>query len=217
MENAALDNHVISVNIPTKSDFNDVAQESINDCVTIIKYNALNSALYCNCKYSRCANADRTNGKCVSNGGLNASIMFVDAFPSELESVTGAFTDEKGYLLNEILKGTKYKRSDIYCTNMIKCHNIQDTNADMIFNCLESYFYKEIELVKPQKIIFTYSAFQACLKYKVIPHFGNINYFTKVHTNIRNLEIDMFIVYDIKALTIQQRDAFKQGMKMILQ
>ena len=51
MENAALDNHVISVNIPTKSDFNDVAQESINDCVTIVKHNALNSALYCNCKY----------------------------------------------------------------------------------------------------------------------------------------------------------------------
>ena len=100
---------------------------------------------------------------------------------------------------------------------MIKCHNIQDTDANMIFTCLENYFYKEIEFVKPKKIIFTYSAFQACLKYKVIPHLGNINYFTKIHTNIRNLEIDMFIVYDIKALTIQQRDAFKQGMKMILQ
>lgn len=217
MENTGLDNHVVSVNIPTKSDYNDIAQESISSCTSIIRFNALNSALYCNCVHSHCANANKTTGKCIANGGLNASIMFVDAFPSDFESVAGAFTDEKGYLLNEILKDTKYKRSDLYCTNMIKCHNIQDTNADMICNCLEEYFYKEIDLVKPKKMILTYSAFQACLKYKIVPHMGNINYFTKIHTSIRNLEIDMYIVYDIKALTIQQRDAFKQGMKMILQ
>lgn len=209
--------NAISVNIPVQSDFSDITKESIDECVDIVKLNALNSALYCNCHYSNCSNCDKTQGKCISNGGLNASIMFVDAFPSEYESVAGAFTEEKGYILNEVLKGTKYKRSDIYCTNMIKCNNVQDTNSNIISHCLEEYFYKEIELVKPKRIIFTYSAFQACLKYKVVPHTGNINYFTKIHTTIRNLETDIFIVYDIKALTQQQRDAFKQGMKMILQ
>ena len=211
------DSHAISVNIPTKSDFNDISQESIDNCISIMKINAINSSLFCNCQYTNCPNYNKTNGKCISNGGLNASIMFVDAFPSEYEAIAGAFTEEKGFLLNETLKGTKYKRSDIYCTNMIKCSNIQDTNQDMINHCLEEYFYKEIELVKPKRIIFTYSAFQASLKYKVVPHIGNVNYFTKIPIQIRNLETDMFIVYDIKSLTQQQRDAFKQGMKMILQ
>ena len=211
------DSHAISVNIPTKYDFNDISQESIDNCISIMKINAINSSLFCNCQYTNCPNYNKTNGKCISNGGLNASIMFVDAFPSEYEAIAGAFTEEKGFLLNETLKGTKYKRSDIYCTNMIKCSNIQDTNQDMINHCLEEYFYKEIELVKPKRIIFTYSAFQASLKYKVVPHIGNVNYFTKIPIQIRNLETDMFIVYDIKSLTQQQRDAFKQGMKMILQ
>lgn len=212
-----MDNVSVTVNIPTKSDFTDVTQEAINDCTMITKFNAMNSSLYCNCHYANCSNYDKTYGKCIPNGGLNASIMMVDAFPSEYETVAGAFTEEKGYLLNEALKGTKYKRSDIYCTNIIKCSNIQETNENMIFHCLEEYFYKELDLVKPKKIIFTYSAYQACLKYKIVPHVGNVNYFTKIHTTIRNLEMDMFIVYDIKTLTLQQRDAFKQGMKMILQ
>lgn len=212
-----MDNPSVTVNILIKSDFTDITQEAINDCTTIAKFNAMNSALYCNCHYTNCSNCDKTHGKCISNGGLNASIMMVDAFPSEYEAVAGAFTEEKGYLLNEVLKGTKYKRSDIYCTNIIKCSNIQETNENMIFHCLEEYFYKELDLVKPKRIILTYSAYQACLKYKIVPHVGNVNYFTKIHTTIRNLEMDMFIVYDIKALTLQQRDAFKQGMKMILQ
>lgn len=212
-----MDNVSVTVNIPTKSDFTDITQEAINDCTTITKFNAMNSSLYCNCHYVNCSNCDKTHGKCIPNGGLNASIMMVDAFPSEYEAVAGAFTEEKGYLLNETLKGIKYKRSDIYCTNIIKCSNIQETNENMIFHCLEEYFYKELDLVKPKKIILTYSAYQACLKYKIVPHVGNVNYFTKIHTTIRNLEMDMFIVYDIKTLTLQQRDAFKQGMKMILQ
>jgi uracil-DNA glycosylase family 4 len=207
----------ISIKLTNASAFNDVTNESINECIKIAKYNALNSELYCNCNYSNCSNCNKTNTKCISNGSLNASIMMVDAFPSEYESALGAFTEEKGFLLNEVLKGTKYKRADIYCTNIVKCSNVQDTNPGIITHCLEEYFYKEVELIKPKCIILTYSAFQACLKYKVIPYVGNVSYFNKIRTNIRNLEMDMFIVYDIKTLTQQQRDTFKQGMKIILQ
>ena len=196
---------------------NTVSQESIESCINIARLNALNKRLFCNCYNASCSIYDHSQSKCVSNGNLNASIMFVDAFPSEYESFTGALTDEKGYLLEESIKNTNVKRSDIYCANLIKCFNVQDTNVDIINNCLENYFYKEFDLVKPKKIIFTYSAFQAGLKYNIIPYTGNVNYFTKIKTVIRNLEIDMFIVYDMKTLNEQQKNSFKQGMQIILQ
>lgn len=208
---------------PLQSSFNDVSPESIEHCINIAKFNAMNKMLFNNCCNASCAICNNSVSKCISNGSYNASTMFVDAFPSEYESYTGAFTDEKGYLLEEALKGTKFSRSDIYCTTLIKCFNIHDTNEGIINNCLLNYFYKELDLIKPKRIIFTYSAFQASLKYKVIPYTGNINYFTKVHTHFQSIslhtavETDIFIVYDIKALTEQQREAFKQGIQFILQ
>lgn len=208
--------------IPLRTSFNDVSPESIEHCVNIAKLNAMNKMLYNNCCNASCAIYNNSVSKCISNGSCNASIMFVDAFPSEYESYTGAFTDEKGYLLEEALKKTKFSRSDIYCTTLIKCFNIKDTNEGIISNCLQNYFYKELDLVKPKCIIFTYSAFQASLKYKIIPYTGNINYFSKVHTHFKSIslnvdvETDIFIVYDIKSLNEQQRETFKQGIEFIL-
>ena len=35
--------NAISVNIPVQSDFSDITKESIDECVDIVKFNALNS------------------------------------------------------------------------------------------------------------------------------------------------------------------------------
>lgn len=202
--------------IPLKSSFN-ISQKSIENCINIAKMNSINKKLFNNCCNSNCDIYNKSISKCVSNGSTNASIMLIDAFPSEYESFTGAFTDEKGYLLEECIKDTNIKRLDIYCTNIIKCFNIQDLNKSAIDNCISNFLYNEISLVKPKKIIFTHSAFNAGLKYNIIPQMNNVNYFSKIHTVINNIETDMYIVYDIKALNEQQREAFKEGMRFILQ
>ena len=196
---------------------NNISQESINNCIAIAKLNCLNKKLFNNCCDASCPIYNNSVSKCVSNGAFDAEIMLVDAFPSEYETFTGSFTDEKGYLLEESIRSSKHKRSDIYCTNIIKCFNVQDTNESIISNCLQNYFLKELEMIHPKKLILTYSAFQACLKYKIIPYIGNINYFTKTNVVIcGNINTDMYVIYDLKNLTVQQEEAFKQGMNYIL-
>lgn len=197
---------------------NEYDQECINNCVKIAKLNALNKMLYNNCCNVSCSICNNSISKSVANGSHMAKTMLVDAFPTQYETFTGCFTDEKGYLLESILQNTKINRSDIYCTTVIKCFNVHDTNGDIINNCIKHYFLNEINIIEPKKIIFTYSAFQACLKYEVIPYIGNINYFTKTHIQLKNgLETDMYVVYDLNQLSGQQKEAFKQGLNYILQ
>ena len=200
---------------PLEPSFN-VSQQSVDDCIKIAKFNALNKKLFNNCCNVNCPISINTLSKCISNGSYNASIMFVDAYPSEYESFTGSVTDNKGYLLNESLKNTKYNRADIYCTTLIKCSNLQGLNEGIINNCLQQYFCKEFELIRPKKVIFTSSAFNAGLKYNIIPAIGNVNYFSKVKAEIYGIETNIYIVYDINALSEQQQEAFKQGLSYIL-
>lgn len=200
---------------PIQSDEYD--QECIDNCLKIAKLNALNKMLYNNCCNASCGICDNSISKSVANGYANADIMLVDAFPSQYETFTGCFTDEKGYFLESVLKSSRIKRSDIYCTTVIKCFNVQDTNVAIINNCIKHYFRKELDIIKPKKIIFTYSAFQACLKYGIIPHLGSINYFTKTNVQFDSFSADMYIIYDFKQLSDQQKEAFKQGLNYILQ
>jgi uracil-DNA glycosylase family 4 len=194
-----------------------VDQRFINNCINIARINAVKKQLFNNCCASSCGIYNNSVSKSVPNGSCNASIMLVDAFPSEYETFTGSFTDEKGYLLEEIIDNCKIKRSDIYCTTVIKCFNVMDTNENIISNCLQQYFIRELEIISPKKLLLTYSAFQACLKYNIVPHIDNINYFTK--TNIvlcGKINTDMYVIYDFKNLSAQQKEALKQGMNYVL-
>ena len=195
-----------------------VSKESIDNCIKIARLNALNKKLFNNCSNVSCSICNKCQSKSIANGSFNASIMLVDAFPSEYESFTGCFTDKKGYLLEECLKDCKTKRSDIYCTTLIKCTNIKDTNQSIIQNCLKHYFLEELKLIHPSKFILTYSAFQACLKYQIIPYIGSINYFTKFNVTVNNsFNVDMYVIYDLNNITEQSRVALKQGLNYILQ
>lgn len=202
---------------PIEPSFNDISKQSVDECVNIAKINSLNKKLHNNCANVNCQIANKTKSKCISNGDITSDIMIIDAYPSEYESFTGCLTDEKGYLLNDVLKDTKYKRSDIYCTTVLKCSNVRETDESMVSKCLECYLLQEISIVNPKKIILTFSAFQALLKYKIIPYIGNINYFNKVHCSIANkFESDIYVIYDIDNLNEDQIKTFKQGLRYIL-
>ena len=90
----------------------------------------------------------------------------------------------------------------------------------VINNCLKHYFYNELEIIKPKKLIVTYSAYQAMLKYGLIPFVGTINYFSKKRITLsNNLETDLYVIYDFKdcqTLTEQQINAFIEGLKIVL-
>ena len=196
---------------PMQTCFNDISQKSIDTCIKIAKLNAINKQLNCNCM--QCAIGNNSISKCISNGSYEASTIIVDAFPSEYETFTGAMTDEKGYLLTEVLQD---KRQDIYCTTLLKCHIFKNADEHLIKECLDNYFKKEIELIQPKKTILTFSAFQACLKYQIIESVGAVNYFTKIKSKVYNYETDVYVIYDFNNLSEQQRQAFKQGFNIIL-
>ena len=203
--------------IPKLSSNTDISQESTDICENIARFNEINKKLNNNCSNCNCDNFDKTLSKCIPNGSLNKNIMFIDAFPTEYETFTGALTDEKGFLLNEALKNCKINRDDIYCTNIIKCYNIKCITEQHVRNCSSNYLSKEFKIVKPKKTIFTYSAFQAGLKYKIINHTGLINYFTKTNAVIYDIETELYIVYDINSLaTPAQRQSFITGMQSII-
>lgn len=203
---------------PIQSSHDDVSQQSVNNCINIAKFNALNKQLHNNCCNVNCPIANNTNSKCIANGSFNAKIMFIDAFPSQYETFTGCMTDEKGYLFEEALSHTKVKRSDIYCTTVLKCSDVSSVNESIVTNCLKCYLQKEVNLIKPEKVILTYSAFQALLKYQVIPYTGQINYFNKFRcTMFGGIEVDTYVIYDINQLNKDQRQTFKQGLQFILQ
>lgn len=197
-----------------------ISKESVDKCTKIARLNALNKNLFNNCCNISCPIYNNTVSKSIFSGSCDASTMLVDAFPSEYESFTGCFTDEKGFLLEEILNSIGIHRSDIYCTTVIKCYDIAHTNTDIINNCLKHYFYNEIEIIKPKKLVVTYSAYQAILKYGLIPFVGTINYFSKKHITLsNNLETDLYVIYDFKdcqTLTEQQINAFTEGLKIVL-
>ena len=194
-----------------------ISQESVDNCVKIAKLNSLYRMLHNNCNDLNCCICNNTRSKSISNGSVNASIMFIDALPSEYETYTGCFTDNKGYLLEESLKDTKYNRTDLYCTTVIKCFDVSNLTSDIACACINNLFKREFDIVKPKKIIITSSAFQALLKYKVIKCNENINYFTKTITDFNDTKVELYVVYDMNNLNEQQKESFKQGLHYILQ
>lgn len=59
----------------------------------------------------------------IGNGNQKAQILFVAEAPGEQENMTGtAFVGPAGVVLDEELSFLGLSRSDIYLTNIVKCH-----------------------------------------------------------------------------------------------
>lgn len=192
------------------------------DCRSVLINTYLTRNLITACNNTSCPMKDISLARCISTGSVFASKMIIDSYPDEYDVHGGCFTGPKGLLLSQALANKS--KSDIYCTVMIKCHDIQKMNPDIVNNCMYSYFLKELEIVHPKTIIITYSAYTACAKYNLIeinPK-QQFSYFNKVKINISKVNlsnVDMIVIYDFNQVINgdeRTKNSFIQGLQSIL-
>ena len=190
--------------------------ECYKDTSNILKYNSIFRELVSACSNTPCPIKDNTWARCVPNGKLNADIMFVDSYPNNFDVYGGCFTGKTGEILHQGLN--KLNREDIYCTVLIKCNNIQDTNQNVIRTCLQHHFIKELELVNPSKILLTESAYHACVKYSIIHEVPNIYFFQKNVISIvgSDKSIELYITPDFNLENEQSVKSLIQGLQFLL-
>jgi len=89
-------------------------------------------------------------------GNPNSRLMIVGEAPGGDEDVQGKpFVGRAGQLLTEIIeKGMKYKRSDVYIANVLKCRPPENRNPepDEIESC-RGYLESQIEAINPEVIL----------------------------------------------------------------
>lgn len=88
-------------------------------------------------------------------GSLGAELMFVGEGPGRDEDIQGRpFVGEAGRLLSRIIKAMKFRREDVYITNVIKCRPPGNRNPlpDEIKSC-KAYLFHQIEIIQPEVIV----------------------------------------------------------------
>ena len=88
-------------------------------------------------------------------GNKNASLMIVGEAPGAEEDHQGQpFVGKSGELLTAMLKAMGYPRNDVYITNILKCHPLQnrDPSAEESAQCWP-YLKRQIELIQPDLIL----------------------------------------------------------------
>lgn len=205
---------IIYIKSPDSENVSDVVKKSCNN---ITKHNIMCSELFGLCKRINCPLAEKGLGRCIPTGYINSDTMLIDAYPDEYEACAGCFTGNKGYILAQALELAHKNFNDIYCTTVLKCNNLQETNQNIVDNCIRMFCMSEIERIKPKKIIFTYSAYQVALKYNILQPVGGIQYFQPRDVVLlpSNLSTIVYICYDFN----NNKDTIKsliQGLQMIL-
>ncbi len=111
-----------------------------------------------NCK--KCKLYETRNKPLVGDGSVDAGILVIGESPGYNEDLQGkAFVGEAGKILDQLLNLINLTRSQIYITNILKCHPPKNHNPTRteINSCVD-YLYKQIEIIKP-KIIITLGKF----------------------------------------------------------
>lgn len=91
----------------------------------------------------------------VGDGNVEADIMFIGEAPGYYEDLKGkAFVGNAGKVFDQLLEIAKLKRSQIYITNVLKCHppKNQDPTIDSIKHCIK-YLFLQFKIIKPKVII----------------------------------------------------------------
>lgn len=88
-------------------------------------------------------------------GHQQASLMIIGEAPGEEENLQGQpFVGPSGQLLTAMLKAMGLQRSDVFITNILKCHppHNREPLAEEVSQCLP-YLKRQIELVQPEIIL----------------------------------------------------------------
>ena len=89
-------------------------------------------------------------------GNVHAELMIVGDAPSNSDDSAGKiFTGRTGDTVTKMIENVlALKRSDVYITNLLKCHALDSESPSPIdAHTCQPYLLKEIELVKPKLIV----------------------------------------------------------------
>lgn len=159
-----------------------VIEDVQKDISNIIEYKQIELALL-----SKCDNT--SNSLCsVPLGSINSDIMVVNKSPNEFDiAASSSMLSPDEYLIPYLIK---YMQLNCYCTNILKCNGCNTPEK-----CIDKYFSKELEIVKPKVIVFngldSYNMVKHLQLFNTMPsnaYYGNI-YKAQNDTNV-------IIVYD---------------------
>lgn len=89
-------------------------------------------------------------------GNEKAKIMFIGDLPLAMEDNAGQpFLGRGGEMLTAMIeKVLGLSRSEVYVTNLLKCHplNTQEVEETQVHTC-KAYLFKELELVEPKIVV----------------------------------------------------------------
>jgi uracil-DNA glycosylase family 4 len=102
-----------------------------------------------------CALAQTRTNAVPGEGNPNAKLMFVGEAPGRDEDVKGRpFVGRAGQLLTRIIHAMKFRRDDVFITNIIKCRppNNRTPSGGEIEKC-KAYLLEQIESIQPRVIV----------------------------------------------------------------
>ncbi len=88
-------------------------------------------------------------------GNLGTELMFVGEAPGRDEDIQGRpFVGRAGQLLTKIIHAMKFKREEVYITNIVKCRPPENRNPhkEEIEMC-QDYLREQLEMIKPEVIV----------------------------------------------------------------
>ena len=103
----------------------------------------------------RCPLAQSRTHAVPGEGNKNAELMFVGEAPGRDEDIQGRpFVGKAGQLLDKIIIAMKYKRENVYITNVVKCRPPGNRNPqeNEIESCRE-YLLTQIDAIDPRVIV----------------------------------------------------------------
>jgi len=103
-----------------------------------------------------CSLSKSRNHVVFGEGNEQTEVMFVGDAPLEIEDNEGrVFLGRGGEMLTAMIeKVLGIPRSNVYITNLLKCHPLASKEVhESEFHTCKAYLFKEIELVKPKVIV----------------------------------------------------------------
>jgi len=102
-----------------------------------------------------CPLAKSRNKVVFGQGSADADLMFIGEGPGRDEDMQGIpFVGEAGQLLTKMINAMKFKRSEVYISNIVKCRPPNNRNPeDLEAKSCMHYLARQIELIQPEVIV----------------------------------------------------------------
>ena len=106
-------------------------------------------------KCKLCINLSRDH--VPAEGNPNADLMIIGRDPGRTEvEVRKPFVGPSGEILDYMLDEIGLDRTDVYITNLVKCHtpNNRGPHSEEVGNCTRTWLFDEIKTVDPKVVLF---------------------------------------------------------------